>query len=46
MVELECPMCDGAVLVAFDAPELACRDCAMTVEIDAVEVTNALAKAA
>jgi hypothetical protein len=46
MVELECPMCDGAVLVAFDAADLACRDCATTVEIDAVDVAYALAKAA
>lgn len=43
MVELDCPMCDGALLVAFDAAELACRACAITVEIDVVEVALAAA---
>ena len=43
MVELECPMCDGAILVAFDARELGCRDCGISVEIDVVEVSLAAA---
>ena len=43
MVELECPMCEGAVLVAFEAPELRCQDCAISVEIDVVELALAAA---
>ena len=43
MIELECPLCDRAVPVAFDAAELACRGCAISVEIDVVEVALAAA---
>lgn len=43
MVQLECPLCDGAVLVAFEASELRCRDCAITVAIDVVEFALAAA---
>jgi hypothetical protein len=43
MVKLECPLCDGAVLVAFEAPELRCGDCAISVELDVVEFALAAA---
>lgn len=36
MIELACPVCDAGLLVAFDAPELGCRDCGIAVEIDVV----------
>ena len=42
MVELDCPMCDGAVLVAFDAPQLRCAGCAISVEIDATPADRPL----
>lgn len=40
MVELHCPMCDGAVLVAFEEAQLRCEECAITVEIDAARVVR------
>jgi len=33
MIELECPMCDEATVVAFDATELRCEGCAISVGI-------------
>ena len=33
MIELECPLCDDAVLIAFDATDLRCDGCAVTVDL-------------
>lgn len=35
MLELDCPRCDEALLVAVNAAQLRCEPCAITVEIDA-----------
>jgi len=33
MIELECPMCSGNILVELHAVELSCAGCAVTVDL-------------
>jgi hypothetical protein len=33
MIEIECPMCEDALRIAFNATELRCEGCAITVDL-------------